>query len=795
MNDAPSVHTEDILLSLRGPIAVVGNGRPDRPMGRLIDRYPTVIRLNNYQVEHFGELVGTRTSLRATSGWHDIEHYDRHLEISPFAEAAHESGHLAAYRAANAVPVYAARTDVHALLPGIPKPSTGLSLLALASHLGVAVDAFGFDGFRTGHYWAPGERLTPWHTGDELSALLSLPHVTLFGESYPYAKLHDHCFSRHPEYRAGQGLALYRGLGIALRGERILEFGAGTGRLSQHLEHQGNQVTAVEISDVAFRQIPVARKLRGDAISLAFVDDHFDRFVSTNVLEHLTQNDVRIVVREAARLADSVLVSVSTRPGGPLGPNGENPHLTVRPASWWLRLFGEFFEVSATAGLELGQVVIAGPRRRAAAAGSSVAAREAASPAELELPDDYRAREATQTHAVATGRDAAADAAACGLAAELARSIGCDTLLTLGCGPADALAALQPEFAVVGLDTGAPIDACRARHPGAQWLDADLEDAATLPVPEEVLGRSVVVCADLLGRLDDPRPLLACASAALASAPVLVLTAPDRAAAHGDAHRGPPADASQARQWTADELGRLLARAGLQVVSLTRLAAPGATPTTLAIAVNPAHPAIAATRFGAGAGAAPPPQAAAPSSAGGGRPIEPVAYAEAPDPGPAGAPPPVGAPARVVDAIEEVAELERRHPRQPQIALMAANLRFEVGDPAGSLASAARAVSLCDADADAHFAVARAALALGDVERFEPALGRALAIDPQHRDALRLLARLQAEHGAFGEASDLYERLLSLDESDAESLEGAVVGRLRAGQPARAAALLHAHAH
>jgi hypothetical protein len=42
-----------------------------------------------------------------------------------------------------------------ALLPGLPKPSTGLSLLALCSHLGIPVDAFGFDGFRTGHYWRP----------------------------------------------------------------------------------------------------------------------------------------------------------------------------------------------------------------------------------------------------------------------------------------------------------------------------------------------------------------------------------------------------------------------------------------------------------------------------------------------------------------------------------------------------------------------------------------------------------------------------------------------------------------
>ena len=42
------------------------------------------------------------------------------------------------------------------------------------------------------------------------------------------------------------------------------------------------------------------RKVRGDCITLALIDEHFDRFVSTDVLEHLTENDIRACLAYAA---------------------------------------------------------------------------------------------------------------------------------------------------------------------------------------------------------------------------------------------------------------------------------------------------------------------------------------------------------------------------------------------------------------------------------------------------------------------------------------------------------------
>ena len=65
--------SEDILTSLRGRIAIVGNATPKRDFGKLIDSYDIVIRMNNFRLSGFERLIGTRTDLRCTTGWKDIE--------------------------------------------------------------------------------------------------------------------------------------------------------------------------------------------------------------------------------------------------------------------------------------------------------------------------------------------------------------------------------------------------------------------------------------------------------------------------------------------------------------------------------------------------------------------------------------------------------------------------------------------------------------------------------------------------------------------------------------------------
>lgn len=624
--------TEELLQSLPQPIAIVGNGVPAGPMAAAIDGHPSVIRLNNYRLNGHEALVGTRTTARCTSGWEDIEVRSEFVEFSPFTRAARESAAVADYEQRNGNPLICARTDVHALLPQVPNPSTGLSLAALCSHLGLEFSLFGFDGFASGHYWNPGRPLATTHSATERDVLLTLPHGVLYGHSYDYASLYNFCHTEHTGYNVNEGLSLYRQLGIVIERETILEFGAGNGDLSVFMQSQGNDVTAVEVSQVAFDRIAIRKKIRGDCLTLAGLNQRFDRFVSVDVLEHLTENDIRLVLREAARLAGSVLVSVSTRLSGLLGPNGENLHLTVRSAEWWRALFAEHFDVQLIGGLDVGQVILAGDRR---APGVAPAARPVAPPDHFDLPKGYtpRAKPAYYPDLADDGLTWQPDVYP--TAAEIARALDCDTLIDIGCGHARKLSALHPEFKLIGVDYGGNIEHCRKQFKFGTWLEADFENIDLLPLPSRVLKRSVVVCSDVIEHLVDPRSLMNALRQLLADAPALVLSTPDRLRTWGTAHNGPPPNQAHTREWSLAELRTLLEREGFSLAAATHTRSNDGSPdlaTILIVAVNPEHPMIRESRMFDAAQAATPTaavvvQPAAPVSAPAAAPVRAAAPA------------------------------------------------------------------------------------------------------------------------------------------------------------------------
>jgi 2-polyprenyl-3-methyl-5-hydroxy-6-metoxy-1,4-benzoquinol methylase len=606
--DHRQVSAEAMLSALPRPIAVVGNGRCAREFGARIDRYASVIRLNNYVLEGFETLVGRKTDLRVTSGRHDSEPRSDVPELSPFHAQRPESTALPGYRQRGGQALATPDIDIGPLLPALPKPSTGIALLALCSHLGIEVDAYGFDGFRSGHYW-DGRADRDVHRENELDVLLSLPGVTLMGASYDYAGVYDVCHTEHAGYDSNEGLRLVRALGIELRGEAILEFGAGNGGLAHHLQASGNRVIAMEASEVALRRIPVVDKVRGDCLDLARLNvetgTSFDRFVAIDVLEHLTENDARIAIREAARLCRGLLVTVSTRPSGLLGPHGENLHLTVRPVGWWVELIQRYFVVSGVVpGIEVGQVVLEGQSRQFGAVEQAPNAIELELPPRLPalgLPDDYRCRDVPEyfVDSVDSCSGVEWQPDVYPAAARLARSFGCDVLVDIGCGQARKLVAQAPEFQIVGVDYGANIEHCRRTHRVGTWLEADLERALPLPLPAALLTRSVVVCSDVIEHLIDPMPLLAILKRLLRDCAAVVLSTPDRARTNGSEHRGPSHNTSHTREWNADELQRLLTHAGFDVALVSHTRSNDARPdlaTILAVLVNVAHPAITASR-------------------------------------------------------------------------------------------------------------------------------------------------------------------------------------------------------
>ena len=62
----------------------------------------------------------------------------------------------------------------------------------------------------------------------------------------------------------------------------------------------------------------------------------FDAVISTDVLEHVDEQDVDFVLDQIFSKARKIVyMNISTRPAAKSLPNGENAHVTVRPPEWW----------------------------------------------------------------------------------------------------------------------------------------------------------------------------------------------------------------------------------------------------------------------------------------------------------------------------------------------------------------------------------------------------------------------------------------------------------------------------
>jgi len=141
--------------SLPQPVAVVGNGTGVNA-GREIDAHAYVIRLNNWRTEGYEDRVGWRTDCWATSGYDNIirRPWTRDL-VCPFGRREyHDEGcNLGVWLGEYPHTHWPARSWADDARKLVRRPSTGLTLLCGLARAGVTVDAYGFDGMTTGHYW------------------------------------------------------------------------------------------------------------------------------------------------------------------------------------------------------------------------------------------------------------------------------------------------------------------------------------------------------------------------------------------------------------------------------------------------------------------------------------------------------------------------------------------------------------------------------------------------------------------------------------------------------------------
>lgn len=78
-------------------------------------------------------------------------------------------------------------------------------------------------------------------------------------------------------------------------------------------------------------------------------DSVFDLLINVDVLEHIEEADLDLVLSEMRSLCRHALIIVDTRPAGTLLSDGRNAHVTLKPHAWWQerieRHFGPVFPI------------------------------------------------------------------------------------------------------------------------------------------------------------------------------------------------------------------------------------------------------------------------------------------------------------------------------------------------------------------------------------------------------------------------------------------------------------------
>jgi demethylmenaquinone methyltransferase/2-methoxy-6-polyprenyl-1,4-benzoquinol methylase len=153
-------------------------------------------------------------------------------------------------------------------------------------------------------------------------------------------------------------LRLLEGVIRDLPAVRTLDVACGTGFLTRHLRGDVVGLDASErMLEVARRQAPQARFEHGDALSLPFDDDAFDRVFTSYFYCHLEDDERERFLAEARRVASDLVVVASIRGDGDAFERWEDRRL--EDGSQW-SVYKRVFEGSDLADELGGEVVFKG---------------------------------------------------------------------------------------------------------------------------------------------------------------------------------------------------------------------------------------------------------------------------------------------------------------------------------------------------------------------------------------------------------------------------------------------------
>lgn len=170
MADVIEERLEDVFNAMQGKIAVIGNGVFEKEYGEEIDSHNEVIRFNNFIIKEHAKYVGKKITWWCTHPF--IENY------SHFYNPSISHRRYKKFRVKGTVIIpkndywQEYRDKYFKVL------SSGMTILLIMDKLGIEVDAYGFDHFKTGHYFDPSHKRRDLHTYEnEFEMKNKLTHI------------------------------------------------------------------------------------------------------------------------------------------------------------------------------------------------------------------------------------------------------------------------------------------------------------------------------------------------------------------------------------------------------------------------------------------------------------------------------------------------------------------------------------------------------------------------------------------------------------------------------------------
>jgi hypothetical protein len=107
---------------------------------------------------------------------------------------------------------------------------------------------------------------------------------------------------------------------ILSRAESVIDYGCGRSRLPDIISHYA-PCTRYDPAIPEYAALPA--------------DKCFDLAVCVDVMEHIPEEEIDRAIRRISELSINAVFVIDTREAKHVLPNGQNAHVTVRPAEWW----------------------------------------------------------------------------------------------------------------------------------------------------------------------------------------------------------------------------------------------------------------------------------------------------------------------------------------------------------------------------------------------------------------------------------------------------------------------------